>query len=184
MTVKELNSRSHRFNTPQVVFGLRETIVLPALPNPQTSQPTMVCRLPGLSRTHPSIGYILQVLGTTDREHPIATLNLWRSLSHSTVRSKPELLVQMSSAICFYFSPGTAIYVFTIAADLTLTDVNFTLDGTQIGRYTEFYNMSESFAYNNSILSLNNIPYGEHSLTVDAFGPNQTLVLFDYALYT
>ena len=80
--------------------------------------------------------------------------------------------------------PGTAVYIFNIAVRLTLTDVNFTLDGTLVGRYTEFYNISEQYVYNVPILSLNGIPYGEHTLTVDAFGPNQTLVLFDYAIYT
>ncbi len=79
---------------------------------------------------------------------------------------------------------GTAVYVFNIAAKLTLTDVNYTLDGTLIGRYTQFYNITDGFAYNVPVLSLDDIPYGEHTLRVDAFGPNLTLVLFDYAIYT
>lgn len=86
--------------------------------------------------------------------------------------------------LCDEIPIGTAVYVFNIAAKLTLTDVNFTLDGNQIGRYTQFYNMTDGFAYDVPILSMNNVPYGDHTLRVDAFGPNQTLVLFDYAIYT
>ncbi|KAI0796187.1 hypothetical protein C8Q75DRAFT_803223 [Abortiporus biennis] len=79
---------------------------------------------------------------------------------------------------------GTAVYVYSIAVRLTLTDVNFTLDGTFMGRYTEFYNVTDQYLFNAPMFALDSIPYGEHTLVASAFGPNDTLVYFDYALYT
>ncbi|KAL4252905.1 hypothetical protein ABKN59_003567 [Abortiporus biennis] len=79
---------------------------------------------------------------------------------------------------------GTAIYLFNIAVRLTLTDVNFTLDGSYLGRYTQFFNVTDQYLYNVPIFALDSIPYSEHTLVVSAFGPNYTIVFFDYALYT
>ncbi|KAI0758508.1 hypothetical protein BC629DRAFT_1273821, partial [Irpex lacteus] len=79
---------------------------------------------------------------------------------------------------------GTAFYIFNILVKLALTDVNVTLDGELLGRYTRTPNITEGFLYNASIFSKENIPYGEHTVGVSAFGPNQTNVLFDYAMYT
>ncbi|KAI0339733.1 hypothetical protein BDW22DRAFT_1335931 [Trametopsis cervina] len=81
---------------------------------------------------------------------------------------------------------GTAFYIFNILVRLTLTDVNITLDGTLVGSYTRFANVSEQeqFLYNVPIFAHDYIPYGEHTVGVSAFGPYQTNVLFDYAVYT
>lgn len=79
---------------------------------------------------------------------------------------------------------GTAFYLFNILVKLTLTDVNVTLDGQLVGSYTRFSNITEQFLYDVPIYSQEDIPYGEHTVLVSAFGPDQTNVLFDYAIYT
>lgn len=80
--------------------------------------------------------------------------------------------------------PGTAIYITNILVRLALTDVNITLDGQLVSRYTILPNISEQFKYDTLVFSQDSIPYGEHTVEMSAFGPNQTNVLFDYAIYT
>lgn len=79
---------------------------------------------------------------------------------------------------------GTAVYLYNILVKLALTDVNITLDGQLAYRYTLVPNISEQYRYDALIFSQEDIPYGEHTVEMSAFGPNQTVVLFDYAIYT
>ena len=74
--------------------------------------------------------------------------------------------------------------MYNILIKLVLTDVNFTLDGKFVDRYTQTPDINEEYEYNALVFSQDDIPYGEHTLEMSAFGPNQTTVLFDYALYT
>ena len=86
--------------------------------------------------------------------------------------------------IDLYSRLGTAFWIFNILVKLALTNVNITLDGELIDTYSHTPNLTQGFSYNNSIFSREDIPYGEHTVGVSAFGPNQTNVLFDYAIYT
>ncbi|KAI0091410.1 hypothetical protein BDY19DRAFT_624562 [Irpex rosettiformis] len=79
---------------------------------------------------------------------------------------------------------GTAVYIFNILVKQALTNVNITLDGQLVNTYAHTPDLTNQFAYNASVFSKENIPYGEHTVGVSAFGPNQTNVLFDYAIYT
>ncbi|KAI0792655.1 hypothetical protein C8Q75DRAFT_713837 [Abortiporus biennis] len=79
---------------------------------------------------------------------------------------------------------GTAIYVYNIASQGILTDVTFTLDGQDAGHFTETFDMPVRTMYNVLIFSQDSMPMGDHTLVVSAFGPNYTIVLFDYAIYT
>ena len=67
---------------------------------------------------------------------------------------------------------------------MTLTDVNITLDGRLAGQYNVFSDISEQFKYDVPVFTQENIPYGEHTIEMSAFGPNLTYVMFDYAIYT
>ena len=81
---------------------------------------------------------------------------------------------------------GNAVYLFNILQNGALTDVNITVDGKFASRYTYQPQLPDymQFVYNTPIFSQENLPFGDHSVQVSAFGPDHTVVLFDYALYT
>jgi hypothetical protein len=81
---------------------------------------------------------------------------------------------------------GTAVYLFNILENGALTDVNITVDGNFVTRYTYQPQLPDYmlFVYNTPIFSQENLSFGTHSVEVSAFGPDHTIVLFDYALYT
>ena len=79
---------------------------------------------------------------------------------------------------------GTAIQVFIIGARSTRTDVLFTLDNNQIGRFTSNFPDGDQYVYNVAALSKNGIPDGDHTLQMQTTGLQGVLILFDYAIYT
>ncbi|KAI0346982.1 hypothetical protein BDW22DRAFT_1425073 [Trametopsis cervina] len=81
---------------------------------------------------------------------------------------------------------GTAVYLFNILQNATLTDVNVTIDGQFTSRFTDSPHLpdSDTFAYNVPVFSADTLPFGEHTVAMSASGPVWTLVLFDYAIYT
>ena len=62
--------------------------------------------------------------------------------------------------------------------------MNFTLDGQSAGRYTVVPDISEQFEYDVPVFMQDRLPYGEHTVEMTAYGPNDTVILFDYAIYT
>ncbi|KAI0346980.1 hypothetical protein BDW22DRAFT_1351313 [Trametopsis cervina] len=88
-------------------------------------------------------------------------------------------------ALSFKFT-GTAVYLFNILENRVLTDVNITMDGQFVTRFTNTPNLPDfdQFVYNFPVFSSDTLPFGEHTVEMSAFGPDQTLVLFDYAVYT
>ncbi|KAI0092532.1 hypothetical protein BDY19DRAFT_990247 [Irpex rosettiformis] len=79
---------------------------------------------------------------------------------------------------------GNAVYLFNIIARGDPTDVSIIIDGNLITRYTSDTNLPVGFMYNVPVFSQDNLPFGEHTVEMSADGNDQTLVLFDYALYT
>ncbi|TCD69083.1 hypothetical protein EIP91_008981 [Steccherinum ochraceum] len=68
------------------------------------------------------------------------------------------------------------------------TTVDITLDGTFVSSFDSSKNVSIQghFLYNVSMLSLDSLSFGEHTVNVTTTGPggNDSLILFDYAVYT
>ncbi|KAI0346981.1 hypothetical protein BDW22DRAFT_1425072 [Trametopsis cervina] len=86
--------------------------------------------------------------------------------------------------LSFQFT-GTAVYLFNILEGGLLTDVNITIDGQFATRFTNTPDLPDSeFVYNVPVFSVDTLPFGEHTVEMSAFGPDQALVLFDYAIYT
>lgn len=77
---------------------------------------------------------------------------------------------------------GTAIYLFHILARDYLTDVNITLDGEFATRVTLTWTAA-TFEYNALVFSQIDMPDGEHTVGMSAFGPQDSTILFDYAIY-
>lgn len=81
-------------------------------------------------------------------------------------------------------SAGTAIWMFNILQQLTFTGLNFTLDGEDAGSFIWDNASSFEFLYNQSIFQRDGLEQGPHTLVATVSGSNQSLILFDYAIYT
>jgi hypothetical protein len=64
------------------------------------------------------------------------------------------------------------------------TNVNVTLDGKFATQFNVSGGPDEQYSYNQTVFAREELPYGEHTVEVVADGPEYTLMLFDYALYT
>lgn len=79
---------------------------------------------------------------------------------------------------------GTAVYLYNILSRGDLTEVSISIDGNFVARYSNRPNPSTQFLYHVPVFAASNLAFGEHSVEMSADGSDQTLVLFDYALYT
>ncbi|KAM5536345.1 hypothetical protein V8D89_009997 [Ganoderma adspersum] len=85
---------------------------------------------------------------------------------------------------------GSAVYVYNIIANeipsaTTLTQVNFFVDGVFVGNYEHApQSTGPTFAYGVLVYANVSIPYGRHNFIMAAQGPNTSLILFDYMMYT
>ena len=84
---------------------------------------------------------------------------------------------------------GSAIYAFFIVAGTipnasTLTDLNFELDGSQVGTFLHNPTGPDDYQYNVTGYANTSIPNGPHQLDIIASGKSTSIVLFDYAVYT
>lgn len=74
--------------------------------------------------------------------------------------------------------------MFNVLQKLTPTSLNFTLDSKDAGSFVWDNTSSFEFVYNQSIFQRDGLQQGQHTLVATASGSNQSLVLFDYAIYT
>lgn len=74
--------------------------------------------------------------------------------------------------------------MFNILQARTFTALNFTLDGDDAGSFVWENASSFEFLYGQSIFQRNGLQQGPHTLVATASGNNQSLILFDYAIYT
>ena len=80
---------------------------------------------------------------------------------------------------------GSAVYIYTILARGSSTEVTIALDGNVVGNFASTPDETlSSFTYNFPIFSMNGISSGEHTVTVQTTGSNVNQVLFDYAIYS
>lgn len=79
---------------------------------------------------------------------------------------------------------GTAVYLYNILSRGDLTEVSISIDGNFAARYSNRPDPSTQFLYHVPVFAASNLAFGEHSVEMSADGSDQTLVLFDYALYT
>ncbi|KAI0775463.1 hypothetical protein BC629DRAFT_1595092 [Irpex lacteus] len=85
--------------------------------------------------------------------------------------------------VSFKFT-GTAVYLYNILSRGDLTEVSISIDGNFAARYSNRPDPSTQFLYHVPVFVASNLAFGEHSVEMSADGSDQTLVLFDYALYT
>jgi hypothetical protein len=79
---------------------------------------------------------------------------------------------------------GSAVYVYFILANGLLTNLTFTLDGTYVGNFAQTPSGSQSYYYNTPVYVNATLPNLEHELLIEAGGPTDSILLFDYATYT
>ncbi|PIL24993.1 hypothetical protein GSI_12880 [Ganoderma sinense ZZ0214-1] len=93
-----------------------------------------------------------------------------------------------SPTITFSFS-GSAVYVFNIVPNnlpgtVTFANISFTIDGENVGSFTHTPDNSSDILYNHLVYSNTILQDGLHTLIMSAGGDAQSLILFDYLLYT
>ena len=84
---------------------------------------------------------------------------------------------------------GVAIYVFNIIPNnvdgaTTLTNLSFFLDEVPVGQFLHIPDQTANIRYHVPVFVNESLPDTQHSLDIRATGPNASLVLFDYAIYT
>ena len=84
---------------------------------------------------------------------------------------------------------GVAIYVFNIIPNsaggaTTLTNLSFFLDHEYVGQFIHLPDQTTNIAYHVPVYVNESLPDTQHSLDIRATGPNASLVLFDYAIYS
>ncbi|PIL37491.1 hypothetical protein GSI_01185 [Ganoderma sinense ZZ0214-1] len=84
---------------------------------------------------------------------------------------------------------SVAIYVFNIvpnSADgaTTLTNLSFFLDNAYVGQFRHVPDQTSNIAYGVPVYVNHSLPDAQHTLDMRATGPNASLVLFDYAIYS
>ncbi|KAI0652610.1 hypothetical protein C8Q79DRAFT_110960 [Trametes meyenii] len=85
---------------------------------------------------------------------------------------------------------GTAVYVFfivpnTVPFTTTLTNLSFTLDDTSAGQpFIHTPDSSSDISYQVPVFTATNLANTKHTIKVSTGGPNATLMLFDYMIYT
>ena len=85
---------------------------------------------------------------------------------------------------------GSAVYAYNIIANqipftTTLTNLTFSIDGDPVGTYVHIpENTTNTFEYGVLVYANTSLPYTSHVFVMSAGGPNDSLVLFDYLVYT
>ena len=96
---------------------------------------------------------------------------------------QPERVISMSFT-------GTAVYAFFLLANqiistTTLTNLSFVIDGAPVG--PQFIHQPDSttdILYNVSVFSHSGLSNTQHQFEIHAGGSNDSLLLFDYVIYT
>jgi hypothetical protein len=85
-------------------------------------------------------------------------------------------------------SLGTAVYAYRIldnnAAYTALTQLTFSLDGVQVGKFEHTPDGSGSFVYNTLVYANPSISNGQHTFAIDVSTSSDSLILFDYVVYS
>lgn len=92
-----------------------------------------------------------------------------------------SLVSRLLEGSCFV---GTAIWMFNILDQRTLTALNFTLDGEDAGSFVWDNASSFQFLYNQAVFGREGLQFGPHTLVAAVTTNNSSLILFDYAIYT
>ena len=105
------------------------------------------------------------------------------STYHPNIAGDPEHVVSFSFV-------GSAVYAYNIIANqlpfiTTLTNLTFSIDGHIVGTYMHIpENVTNTFEYGVLVYANTSLPYGRHVLAMSAAGTNDSLILFDYFIYT
>jgi hypothetical protein len=88
-------------------------------------------------------------------------------------------MMARTSLRCADSTSGTAISVFFIIEQPTISTCTFTLDGTSAGTYTSTVNYNgPTYLYNVSVFNVSGLVRKQHSLQLSG------KLIFDYAKYT
>nr|VWO98222.1 Methyltransf_11 domain-containing protein [Ganoderma boninense] len=84
---------------------------------------------------------------------------------------------------------GTAVYVYNVIPNFLKganTNVNlaFTIDGVTVGQFTHTPDSSGTILYNHLVYSTTGLADAEHTLVMSASGSKESLIIFDYLVYT
>ncbi|TCD59919.1 hypothetical protein EIP91_011189 [Steccherinum ochraceum] len=79
---------------------------------------------------------------------------------------------------------GTAVYLFNIMPRQKTTTAEVALDGQVVKSISITEDVSDQFVYNVPIFSMDSIANGQHTITVTTTGDQDSLMLFDRAIYT
>ncbi|KAM5539938.1 hypothetical protein V8D89_006441 [Ganoderma adspersum] len=105
------------------------------------------------------------------------------STYHANVPGDPE------HVISFTFT-GSAVYAYNMIANqipyvTTLTNLTFSIDGDLVGTYVHIpENTTNTFEYGVLVYANTSLSYGQHFFVMSAGGPNASVFLFDYLIYT
>ncbi|CDO74421.1 hypothetical protein BN946_scf184867.g19 [Trametes cinnabarina] len=97
---------------------------------------------------------------------------------------------QSSPMSISYSFTGVAVQVFNIlpplvpAAPTTHTDLTFTLDGVSVGSYRNDPSSGADFQYNVQVFSQDDLDFRQHTLVIETTSGIESVVLFDYIVYT
>ncbi|KAI9060633.1 hypothetical protein FKP32DRAFT_1577745, partial [Trametes sanguinea] len=106
-----------------------------------------------------------------------------RTWSDSTYKpGQPDHVINVSFT-------GTAVYVYnlivnTIPEITTMTNLSFSIDGTYMAQYIHNPDATSLVLYNVSVFSHTQLTNRTHLLEMRASGLSESLILFDYIVYT
>ncbi|KAI1781953.1 hypothetical protein LXA43DRAFT_1053891 [Ganoderma leucocontextum] len=85
--------------------------------------------------------------------------------------------------------PGTAVYVYNVIPNFlkganTFVNVSFAIDGETVGQFSHIPDSTSEILYNHLVYANTSLSDSVHTLVMSASGSNESLVFFDYLLYT
>ena len=93
--------------------------------------------------------------------------------------------------LCTRIPEGSAVYAYFILANqipeistITTTYLTFQIDGEVVGNFAHEPDNTTRYEYNVQGYGNASLAPGQHRLSIVADGPRDSLVMFDYAIYT
>ncbi|KAI1782292.1 hypothetical protein LXA43DRAFT_1051742 [Ganoderma leucocontextum] len=85
--------------------------------------------------------------------------------------------------------PGTAVYVYNVIPNFlkganTFVNVSFAIDGETVGQFSHIPDSTSEILYSHLVYANTSLSDSLHTLVMSASGRNESLVFFDYLLYT
>ena len=104
----------------------------------------------------------------------------WHDATNKPPAVPPTITVSFS---------GSAVYVFNIVPNklsgtVTNTDISFTIDNEYVGSFIRHADNTSDILYNHPVYSNTTLQDDVHTLVMSAGGTGQSLILFDYLIYT